>query len=285
MKIYNHTRVIGPRAFSLLSGAGLFVLALGVQTLEAAPAVLAPHRAVYDLVLDRVQGSAGIDSAQGRIVFELESGPCAGVVQTFRQLVVLAGGETGTRVVDSQSMTTEEPDGKTMRFSVLNRVGNAPAVQTSGVATRKEAGLDVSISSPIKSVLTFPASTLYPGEHYRALIDAAKAGQTVLSKQVYDGADEGQSAPETFAVIGKARALSADDRAILEKANMPVSDIWPVEISYFEPGKNPVDEPTYRVSMGILENGVSMSLKLDYLSFSLKGRLVALEAKAETPCT
>jgi hypothetical protein len=259
-------------------------LALGVQTLEAAPAVLAPHRAVYDLVLDRVQGSAGIDSAQGRIVFELESGPCAGVVQTFRQLVVLAGGETGTRVVDSQSMTTEEPDGKTMRFSVLNRVGNAPAVQTSGVATRKEAGLDVRISSPIKSVLTFPASTLYPGEHYRALIDAAKAGQTVLSKQVYDGADEGQSAPETFAVIGKARALSADDRAILEKANMPVSDIWPVEISYFEPGKNPVDEPTYRVSMGILENGVSMSLKLDYLSFSLKGRLVALEAKAETPC-
>ena len=284
MKIYNHTRVIGPRAFSLLSGAGLLVLALGVQTLEAAPAVLAPHRAVYDLVLDRVQGSAGIDSAQGRIVFELESGPCAGVVQTFRQLVVLAGGETGTRVVDSQSMTTEEPDGKTMRFSVLNRVGNAPAVQTSGVATRKEAGLDVRISSPIKSVLTFPASTLYPGEHYRALIDAAKAGQTVLSKQVYDGADEGQSAPETFAVIGKARALSADDRAILEKANMPVSDIWPVEISYFEPGKNPVDEPTYRVSMGILENGVSMSLKLDYLSFSLKGRLVALEAKAETPC-
>ena len=284
MKIYNHTRVIGPRAFSLLSGAGLLVLALGVQTLEAAPAVLAPHRAVYDLVLDRVQGSAGIDSAQGRIVFELESGPCAGVVQTFRQLVVLAGGETGTRVVDSQSMTTEEPDGKTMRFSVLNRVGNAPAVQTSGVATRKEAGLDVRISSPIKSVLTFPASTLYPGEHYRALIDAAKAGQTVLSKQVYDGADEGQSAPETFAVIGKARALSADDRSILEKANMPVSDIWPVEISYFEPGRNPVDEPTYRVSMGILENGVSMSLKLDYLSFSLKGRLVALEAKAETPC-
>ncbi len=284
MKIYNHTRVIGPRAFSLLSGAGLLVLALGVQTLEAAPAVLAPHRAVYDLVLDRVQGSAGIDSAQGRIVFELESGPCSGIVQTFRQLVVLAGGEIGTKYVDSQSMTTEEPDGKTMRFSVLNRVGNAPAVQTSGVATRKEAGLDVRISSPIKSVLTFPASTLYPGEHYRALIDAAKAGQTVLSKQVYDGADEGQSAPETFAVIGKARALSADDRSILEKANMPVSDIWPVEISYFEPGRNPVDEPTYRVSMGILENGVSMSLKLDYLSFSLKGRLVALEAKAETPC-
>ena len=284
MKIYNHTRVIEPRALSLLLGAGFLVFAFCGQNAAAAPAVLVPHRAVYDLVLDRVQGSAGIDSAQGRIVFELESGPCAGVVQTFRQLVVLAGGETGTRVVDSQSMTTEEPDGKTMRFSVLNRVGSAPAVQTSGVATRKDEGIDVRLSSPIKSVLSFPASTLYPGEHYRALIDAAKAGKTISSLQVYDGADEGQSAPETFAVIGKARAPAGDDKALLEKAGMRVTEAWPVEISYFEAGKHPVDEPTYRISMDLLDNGVSAAIRLDYLSFSLKGRLVALEAKAETPC-
>ncbi len=282
MKKYNHTRVIGPRGLGLLSGAVFLVF--GPLSAAAAPAVLVPHRAVYDLVLDRVQGSAGIDSAQGRIVFELESGPCAGVVQTFRQLVVLAGGETGTKIVDSQSMTTEEPDGKTMRFSVLNRVGSAPAIQTSGVATRKDSALDVRLSSPIKSVLSFPAATLYPGEHYRALIDAAKAGQTTKSMQVYDGADEGQSAPDTFAVIGKARAPSADDQALLEKAGIIAKEAWPVEISYFDAGKNPVDEPSYRVSMDLFDNGVSAAIKLDYLSFSLKGRLVAIESKAETPC-
>ena len=251
---------------------------------SAAPAVLAPHRAVYDLVLDRTKGSSGIDTAQGRIVFELESGRCQGLVQTFRQLVILGGGEIGTKVVDSQSMTTEAPDGKTMRFSVLNRVGNEPAIETSGVATRKDTGLDVRLSAPIKSVLSFPATTSFPGEHYRALIEAAQAGQSLFSRQVYDGADEGKSAPDTFAVIGKARALSVDDRALLDKAGMGASTVWPVEIAYFDPGKDPVDEPSYRVSMDLLENGVSTALRLDYSSFSLKGRLVSLEKKAETPC-
>jgi len=284
MKIHNHTRIIEPRGLRVHLGAGFLFLAFEALSAEAAPVALAPHRAVYDLVLDRVQGSSGIDSAQGRIVFELESGPCSGIVQTFRQLVVLAGGEIGTKYVDSQSMTTEDPDGKTMRFSVLNRVGSEPAIQTSGVATRKETALDVRLSSPIKSVLSFPASTVYPGEHYRALIEAAKSGKAILSKQIYDGADEGQSAPETFAVIGKAHAPSADDRTLLEKAGMPITDAWPVEISYFEAGKNPVDEPSYRVSMDLLENGVSTKLNINYSTFSLKGRLVALELKAETPC-
>jgi hypothetical protein len=57
-----------------------------------------------------------------------------------------------------------------------------------------------------------------------------------------------------------------------------------VEIAYFDPGKDSVDEPSYRVSMDLLANGVSTALRLDYLNFSLKGRLVSLEKKAETPC-
>lgn len=280
MKIQKHTRVIGPRGFGLV-----FALLIGgLSPAFSAPGVLAPHRAVYDLVLDRTKGSSGIDTAQGRIVFELESGRCKGIVQTFRQLVILGGGEIGTKVVDSQSITSEDPDGKTMKFSVLNRVGDQPAIETSGIATKKDTGLDVRLSAPIKSVLSFPATTSFPGEHYRALIEAAQAGQTLFSRQVYDGADEGKSAPDTFAVIGKARALSADDRAIIDKAGMTGSVVWPVEIAYFDPGKDPVDEPSYRVSMDLLANGVSTALRLDYLNFSLKGRLVSLEKKEETPC-
>lgn len=280
MKIQKRTRVIEYRGLMM---AGALLLA-GVGSSSAAPVVLAPHRAVYDLILDRTKGSLGIDTAQGRIVFELESGRCTGLVQTFRQLVILGGGEIGTKVVDSQSRTTEDPDGKTMKFSVLNRINNEPASETSGIATRKETGLDVRLSAPIKSVLVFPATTSFPGEHYRGLIAAAQAGQTLFARQVYDGADEGQSAPDTFAVIGKARTLAADDRALLDKAGMTAGSVWPVEIAYFDPGKDPVDEPSYRVSMDLLENGVSTALRLDYSTFSLKGRLVALEKKAETPC-
>ena len=63
MKIQKHTRVIGPRGL----GAIVALLIGGVAPAFAAPAVLAPHRAVYDLVLDQNKGSSGVDTAQGRI--------------------------------------------------------------------------------------------------------------------------------------------------------------------------------------------------------------------------
>ena len=59
---------------------------------------------------------------------------------------------------------------------------------------------------------------------------------------------------------------------------------WPVEIAYFDKDKATVEEPSYRTSMELLENGVSTHLRLDYTSFSLRGELVSLEVMPATPC-
>ena len=265
----------------LLTG---MILVLPLARAHAAPVTLVAHRAVYDLALDHVQGASGIEAAQGRIVFELEGAACTGITQTFRQIVWLSGGEIDAKLIDTQSVTTEEADGKTMRFSVLNRVGTAPVMQTLGVATRKDSSVSVRLSSPTKSETQYPSSTLYPGEHYRKLIEAALKGERFVSGQVFDGADEGQSAPQTFAVIGKALQPSPSETALLERAGMAKLKHWPVEIAYFDDEKATVEEPSYRVSMDLLENGVSTNLRLDYTSFSLRGKLVALEVTPVTPC-
>ena len=260
------------------------VLALPVASARAATVTLVPHRAVYDLALDHVQGASGVESAHGRIVFELEGAACTGITQTFRQLIVLSGGEIGAKLIDTQSVTTEEADGKTMRFSVLNRVGTEPVSQTLGVATRKEESVSVRLSSPVQSEAHYPSTTLYPGEHYRTLIEAALKGERFVARQIFDGADEGQSAPQTFTVIGAPVQNASSESALLERAGMAKLKRWPVEIAYFDQEKATVEEPSYRASMDLLENGVSTNLRLDYTNFSLRGVLVSLDVSPTPPC-
>ena len=143
-------------------------------------------------------------------------------------LTGVSGGEFGAKLIDTQSVTTEEADGKTMRFSVLNRVGTEPVLQTLGVATRKDQAVSVHLSSPIKTEAQYPSSTLYPGEHFRTLIESARKGERFVARQIFDGADEGQSAPETFTVIGAPIQTPSTVSAILERAGMAKLKRWPV---------------------------------------------------------
>ena len=51
-----------------------------------AVAVLAPHRAVYDLTLTRTRGKRPIKSVRGRILYDFNGSPCEGYALQFRQV-------------------------------------------------------------------------------------------------------------------------------------------------------------------------------------------------------
>ena len=100
---------------------------------------LVSHRAVYDLSLDRAKQSS-IESAKGRIVFELIGSKCEGFAQNFRQLIEFQGAELGTRRIDSRSTTFEDGDGSGLTFSNKTDSSFNPSEQTDGRAEKFEIG-------------------------------------------------------------------------------------------------------------------------------------------------
>ena len=259
--------------------------ALGGMALAALPvaaADMAQHRAVYDISLIDSTGKSGVEAAKGRIVYEFIGSPCLGYTQNFRQLTELSGGEIGMRAIDTRSATFEEADGSAMRFTVDNRVGSAPVQRTEGAAKRADGKVSVRTESPTKADVSFPGDTVFPTAHYQKLIEAAKAGAATLNLRVFDGADDGTTASDTFSVIGRPIHGSGSLEPSIVAAGWDKLTRWPVTISYFDQGDE--TEPSYTVFMELFENGLSRNLRLDYKSFSLKGDLKTVEPIAAEAC-
>src|SRR5262245_12207745 len=77
--------------------------------------LLAPHRAVYDLALDRASDRSGITGLSGRMVYEFNGSACEGYTVTFRFVTRIDTSDV-TRLTDQQTTTFEDGDGKTFSF-------------------------------------------------------------------------------------------------------------------------------------------------------------------------
>ncbi|MCX7899606.1 MAG: cell envelope integrity EipB family protein [Methylocystis sp.] len=243
---------------------------------------LATHRAVYDISLLRAAGAMAPINARGRIAFEFSGSACEGYVQNFRQLTELQPAEGAAKISDMRSATYEAGDGADYRFKIETKVDNGRAEETDGKAQKRKAALAVDLSKPKKARLDFAGETLFPTEHLRRIIAAARNGERLLEAKVYDGTGEGDKAFDTLTVIGAVASRAPQEKAAQAEAlkNVPR---WPVSVSYFESGKKD-SAPIYVLSFDLYENGVSRALKLDYGDFVLRGDMTELSFSPTPNC-
>jgi hypothetical protein len=242
---------------------------------------LASHRAVYELSLDKATGAKAPAQARGRIVFDFAAS-CEGYVQNFRQITELTPAEGSTKISDMLSATFESLDATDFRFKVESKVNNAMVEGVDGKARReKDSRVAVDLARP-KRTLDFAGPILFPSEHLRRIIGAARAGETLLEAKVFDGTGEGDRAFETLTIIGKALQAEAPEKAAQAEALKGLKR-WRVSVSYFEPGKRD-GQPIYVLSFDLYENGVSRALTLDYGDFVLKGEMTELTLQPATAC-
>lgn len=245
---------------------------------------MAAHRATYDLVLSGNGASAALESARGRIVYEITGSACDGYTVNFRQVTELAGGDIGRRVSDSRSSTFEAADGSSMRFTTESRTQPGSSEATEGEARQEAGKLAVTLRKPERVAVELEAA-MFPTAQMKALIEAAKAGKSTLETRVYDGSEKARKAYDTFAVIGKSVDVgTAEAEEPLRAAGWDKVARWPVSISYFEEGSSSAQQPVYVISFEVLENGVSRKLKLDYGEFSLVGDLKRLDVLKGPDC-
>ncbi|MFY9688178.1 MAG: cell envelope integrity EipB family protein [Pseudolabrys sp.] len=280
---------------SLILGSCMAVVAAGQPAAAAPPAdrvLLSPHRAVYDLKLAKARGSRGIEGVRGRILYDFSGSACEGYQLQFRQVSELDSGAGKAALSDLRSTTWEDGDGKKFRFNSENLFNQRRTDIVDGHADRNETAVDVSLSKPQERNFTVPNTAVFPTEHMRRIIAAAREGKSVLEFPVYDGSESGEKLYNTLTIIG--HPIEPGDKAPNDaSAKVPALAKlarWPVTISYFDKTEKKKSEqsgeetPVYSITFELFENGISRSLILDYTDFTISGEMTSLEMKNSKPC-
>ena len=279
---------------ALILGACWTVVGAGQPVAAAPPAdrvLLAPHRAVYDLKLAKSRGSRGIEGVRGRILYDFSGNACEGYQLQFRQVSELDSGEGKAALSDLRSTTWEDGEGKKFRFNSENLFNERRTDIVDGHAERNEKAVAVSLSKPRERSFTVPSSAVFPTEHMRRIIAAAREGTSVLEFPVYDGSESGEKLYNTLTVIGhpiEPGARLPNDAGAKIPALASLTR-WPVTISYFDKTDKKSEEsgeeiPVYSITFELYENGISRSLVLDYTDFTISGEMTSLEMKNSKPC-
>jgi hypothetical protein len=263
------------RAFLPMLAIAAPVLASPAAQAQGA-ATLAPHRAVYDLKLDKASDRSGISNISGRMVYEFNGSACDGYTVTFRFVTEINTSEA-KRVTDQQTTTFEDAEGKTFSFSTKSFVDRSLDREIRGEATRKQDAIEVKLDKPQPSDVSLPASQ-FPTQHMRELLERADKGDTFYETSLFDGSDEADKVMTTTVVIGKpAQGASNDPESGPLKA-LSSDKYWPVDIAYFDLVDEGGEEtPDYRISFKLHANGLTRDLVMDYGDFSMTGTLVDLK--------
>jgi hypothetical protein len=260
------------------------------QAATAASAAFLPHQALYDLNLLKSRGSASIDSARGRILYNFSGSVCEGYTSEFRQVSELNSGEGKVTLSDLRSTSWEDAAGTSYRFKIDTRMNDADSSAVDGVAERTGDHITVKLKQPEAKTLTLDGSTVFPTEQIRRIIAAAKEGKSLLELTVYDGSDNGEKVYNTLTVIGQPisgdRTIATPDPSTTND-QMKSLTRWPVTVSYYDRDARARDgeqTPVYAMSFELFENGVSRALVLDYNDFVISGAMGKLDVKDSHPC-
>lgn len=263
------------RATRLAYTVVLLPIILSTAPANAVP-VLQPHRAVYDLSLDKASDRSGITGISGRMVYEFNGSPCDGYTVKFRFVTQINANDT-TRLTDQQTTTFEDAEGKTFSFVTKSFVDQDLDKEVKGTAHKEANGLKVELDKPESNTVELSA-TQFPTQHLVELIGKAEKGENFYETSLFDGSEDADKVMTTTVIVGKPEQAKKDDPELPALAKLGSDKYWPVDIAYFDESEKDGGEemPQYRISFKLHENGLTRDLTMDYGDFSMTGKLVNL---------
>jgi hypothetical protein len=247
---------------------------------------LAPHRAIYELKLAHTRGNATV-AARGRILYDFSGNACEGYALQFRQVSELDNGEGKVTLSDLRTTTWEDGAARKLVFKSQSYLNQKPGDTVDGQAERRSDRVAVTLTKPQEKKVDLEAAIVFPTDHMRRVIEAAREGKSILEFPVYDGSETGEKVYNTLTVIGQ--TIGPNERAPTDAASgqqaLAGLKRWPVTVSYFDKGAKSGDQaPVYAINFELYENGISRALMLDYNDFAISGELTSLEIRDTKPC-
>jgi envelope integrity protein B len=280
--------ILGRSALGTVTvAAALALVGLGVRHATALPpgSELASHRAIYELKLAQTRGNSAV-AARGRILYDFSGNACEGYALQFRQVSELDNGEGKVTLSDLRSTTWEDGAAKKFIFKSQNYLNETLLDSVDGQAERQRDKVAVTLNQPVAKTFDLEAGMVFPTEHMRRIIAAAREGKNILELPVYDGSEKGEKVYDTLTVIGAEIAPErVPNDAAAGKQALAGLKRWPVTVSYFDKTARSSDQaPVYAIKFEVYENGVSRALMLDYNDFAISGELIAIELRDSAPC-
>jgi hypothetical protein len=272
---------------TVIVAAALALVGLGVRHATALPpgGELASHRAIYELKLAQTRGNSAV-AARGRILYDFSGNACEGYALQFRQVSELDNGEGKVTLSDLRSTTWEDGAAKKFIFKSQNYLNETLLDSVDGDAERQRDKVAVTLNQPAAKTFDLEVGMVFPTEHMRRIIAAAREGKNILELPVYDGSEKGEKVYDTLTVIGAEIAPErVPNDAAAGKQALAGLKRWPVTVSYFDKTARSSDQaPVYAIKFEVYENGVSRALMLDYNDFAISGELIAIELRDSAPC-
>lgn len=266
--------------------AGLFhaacgaILAASVIHAAAAADFLRPHQATYRMSLAPGGSKMDIASAEGVMVYRA-SRECAGWA-VENHTVVRYGHADGNAVNDKWTfLSWEGDDGLSYRFRVLHEA-NREIERIEGTATLDAVGGPgvARFTLPEEMEVDLPAGTIFPTEHLRQLLQAARAGENILTRVVFDGTTEDNP------YLVNAMIAPLRDRPpppLAEAAGAPAAVAFWTRGAFF-PYYGDAELPEFEMTIELRDDGIAEAMDQTFDDLSLRGRLLSVELLNAPDC-
>ena len=243
---------------------------------RAASATLSSHRAIYQMILKSASQGSDIAALDGQMLIEVVD-VCDGWTLEQRIALTIVNFEGGEVYSYTSFTSWESKDGQRFRFEQQTQQNDVTVEELGGeAAMAPDGGGMVALARPTAASLELASGTMFPSAHTALLIASAEAGETFVSRVVYDGTSaEGPSQISAFISRSKIVPGLPDELAEVRA--------WPVHLAFY-PASSVDSKPEVEISMMLQANGVARALTINYGSFSIEGRLDKLELLPATDC-
>jgi hypothetical protein len=265
-------------ALAVLVGGLLAPWAGGAGSAGAAD--IMPHRALYTMSLGKAGGDAGVTGASGTMAYQWGE-TCDGWTVEQRYRLKMGYAESADVAIASNFVTWEAKDGLHYRFNQKEARNGADNEELRGTAKLDGPGKGgtAEFEKPEGKNFELPPGALFPSAHTIFLIDKAKAGETFISRHIFDGATV-ENAVLVSAVIGPKVEPDAEAAKQSPLLNRPG---WRVRLAFF-PADPKAEKPDYELGMLLLDNGVSRDMVIDYGDYAIRAKLDDIEALPRPGC-
>jgi hypothetical protein len=266
------------RLAALLSAAA--VVTMAASTPSASGAEIVPHRALYTMTLGSARNDSGVVDARGTMDYEWGE-TCDGWTIEQRYRLKMRYAESADVDIISSFVTWEAKDGTRYRFNQKQTRNGEVDQEIRGEARLEGPGKGgvAEFAKPQPQTLKLEPGVLFPSAHTITLIDAAREGQSFLSRLVFDGATD-ENAVQVSAAIGV--RVTADPAAAVHSSLLERPS-WRMRLAFFPADAN-AEKPDYELGMRLLDNGVSQDMVIDYGDYAIRAKLDDIEPLPKPSC-
>lgn len=256
--------------------------ATSVDAARASSIQLVPHKALYAITLVSTKSGAQLVNVSGNMYYEL-SKSCDSWISDHRFNLRYEYSDTPAINVKSNFATYENFEGTDFNFTSTRKRNDSVYEELIGHASVTQEDKSARFKIPENLKFDLSPDAMFPIKHTMTLLEKARTREKFFNAIVFDGSDD-QGPVMINAFIGKPiNTIAKMPESPKIDANLLNSPAYKIRLAFF-PLLQAQSNPDYEMEMEFHENGVAGNMLVEYDTFSVTQKLIALEKLPQPVC-